>query len=166
MNQNLLPTGQIVNTHGLRGHVKVMPWADDPDELLDYERFFIDGREYRVQHSSRQKSMILLKLEGVDSIEDAARLRQKEISIAREDVELANGVAFIADLIGLPVLADGVEIGKLTEVLTLPGNDVYVVKGQREYLIPAVPQVFIQSVDLDANRMDVHILEGMASDEN
>ena len=165
MNQNLLPTGQIVNTHGLRGHVKVMPWADDPDELLDYERFFIDGREYRVQHSSRQKSMILLKLEGVDSIEDAARLRQKEISIAREDVELADGVAFIADLIGLPVLADGVEIGKLTEVLTLPGNDVYVVKGQREYLIPAVKE-FVLSTDLDSNVMEVKLLEGMRSDEN
>ena len=53
---DLIPTGQIVNTHGLRGDVKVMPWADDPDELLDYERFFIDGREYRVQHSSRQKT--------------------------------------------------------------------------------------------------------------
>ncbi len=163
MNQNLLPTGQIVNTHGLRGHVKVMPWADDPDELLDYERFFIDGREYRVQHSSRQKSMILLKLEGVDSIEDAARLRQKEISIAREDVELEDGVAFIADLIGLPVLADGVEIGKLTEVLTLPGNDVYVVKGQREYLIPAVKE-FVEPLDPSQGCVRVHLIEGMESD--
>ena len=163
MNQNLLPTGQIVNTHGLRGHVKVMPWADDPDELLDYERFFIDGREYRVQHSSRQKSMILLKLEGVDSIEDAARLRQKEISIAREDVELADGVAFIADLIGLPVLADGVEIGKLTEVLTLPGNDVYVVKGKREYLIPAVKE-FVEPLDPSQGCVRVHLIEGMESD--
>ena len=163
MNQNLLPTGQIVNTHGLKGHVKVMPWADDPDELLDYERFFIDGREYRVQHSSRQKSMILLKLEGVDSIEDAARLRQKEISIAREDVELEDGVAFIADLIGLPVLADGVEIGKLTEVLTLPGNDVYVVKGQREYLIPAVKE-FVEPLDPSQGCVRVHLIEGMESD--
>ena len=163
MNKNLLPTGQIVNTHGLKGHVKVMPWADDPDELLGYERFFIDGREYRVQHSSRQKSMILLKLEGVDSIEDAARLRQKEISIAREDVELADGVAFIADLIGLPVLADGVEIGKLTEVLTLPGNDVYVVKGQREYLIPAVKE-FVEPLDPSQGCVRVHLIEGMESD--
>ena len=163
MNQNLLPTGQIVNTHGLRGHVKVMPWADDPDELLDYERFFIDGREYRVQHSSRQKSMILLKLEGVDSMEDAAKLRQKEISIAREDVELEDGVAFIADLIGLPVLADGVEIGKLTEVLTLPGNDVYVVKGQREYLIPAVKE-FVEPLDPSQGCVRVHLIEGMESD--
>ncbi len=163
MNQNLLPTGQIVNTHGLKGHVKVMPWADDPDELLDYERFFIDGREYRVQHSSRQKSMILLKLEGVDSMEDAAKLRQKEISIAREDVELEDGVAFIADLIGLPVLADGVEIGKLTEVLTLPGNDVYVVKGQREYLIPAVKE-FVEPLDPSQGCVRVHLIEGMESD--
>lgn len=163
MNQNLLPTGQIVNTHGLKGHVKVMPWADDPDELLDYERFFIDGREYRVQHSSRQKSMILLKLEGVDSMEDAAKLRQKEIFIAREDVELEDGVAFIADLIGLPVLADGVEIGKLTEVLTLPGNDVYVVKGQREYLIPAVKE-FVEPLDPSQGCVRVHLIEGMESD--
>ena len=163
MNKHLLPTGQIVNTHGLKGHVKVMPWADDPDELLDYERFFIDGREYRVQHSSRQKSMILLKLEGVDSMEDAAKLRQKEISIAREDVELEDGVAFIADLIGLPVLADGVEIGKLTEVLTLPGNDVYVVKGQREYLIPAVKE-FVEPLDPSQGCVRVHLIEGMESD--
>ena len=163
MNKHLLPTGQIVNTHGLKGHVKVMPWADDPDELLDYERFFIDGREYRVQHSSRQKSMILLKLEGVDSMEDAAKLRQKEISIAREDVELEDGVAFIAVLIGLPVLADGVEIGKLTEVLTLPGNDVYVVKGQREYLIPAVKE-FVEPLDPSQGCVRVHLIEGMESD--
>ena len=163
MNKHVLPTGQIVNTHGLKGHVKVMPWADDPDELLDYERFFIDGREYRVQHSSRQKSMILLKLEGVDSMEDAAKLRQKEISLAREDVELEDGVAFIADLIGLPVLADGVEIGKLTEVLTLPGNDVYVVKGQREYLIPAVKE-FVEPLYPSQGCVRVHLIEGMESD--
>ena len=165
MNQNLLPTGQIVNTHGLKGHVKVMPWADDPDELLDYERFFIDGREYRVQHSSRQKSMILLKLEGVDSMEDAAKLRQKEISIAREDVELEDGVAFIADLIGLPVLADGVEIGKLTEVLTLPGNDVYVVKGAHTYMIPVVKE-FVEEPDFASGTVTVHLIEGMCTDEN
>ena len=65
MKSDLLPTGQIVNTHGLRGHVKVMPWADDPADLLDFDRFFLDGREYAVQFSSLQKSMVLLKLEGV-----------------------------------------------------------------------------------------------------
>ena len=103
MKSPFLPTGQIVNTHGLKGLVKVMPWADDPADLLDFDRFFIDGTEYEVEHSSLQKSMVLRKLEDIDTLEDAVKLRGKEISIARADVELEEGVVFIADLIGLPV---------------------------------------------------------------
>ena len=163
MNKNLLTTGQIVNTHGLRGHVKVMPWADDPADLLDFDRFFIDGKEYEVEHSVQQKSMILLKLKGVDSIDDAAKLREKEIAICRDDVELEEGVVFIADLIGLPVLADGVEIGKITEVLTPPGNDVYVVKGEHEYMIPAV-QEFIETLNPEDGCIRVKLIEGMRTD--
>ena len=163
MKQDLLTTGQIVNTHGLRGHVKVMPWADDPSDLLDFDRFFIDGKEYEVEHSSQQKSMILLKLRGVDSIDDAAKLRNKEISIAREDVELEEGVVFIADLIGVPVLADGVEIGKITEVLTPPGNDVYVVKGEHEYMIPAV-QEYVEPLNIEDGCVKVTLIEGMQTD--
>ena len=163
MKENLLPTGQIVNTHGLRGHVNVMPWADDPDDLLDFDRFFIDGKQYDVEHASRQKNMILLKLEGVDSIEDAALLRNKEIAISRDDIELEEGVVFIADLIGVPVLADGVEIGKITEVLTPPGNDVYVVKGQHEYMIPAVKE-FIEELNPEAGFVKVRLIEGMQTD--
>ncbi len=163
MKDNLLPTGQIVNTHGLRGHVKVMPWADDPDDLLDFDRFFIDGKEYEVEHASRQKNMVLLKLAGVDSIEDAALLRNKEIAISRDDIELEEGVVFIADLIGVPVLAEGVEIGKITEVLTPPGNDVYVVKGQHEYMIPAVKE-FIEELNPDAGFVKVRLIEGMQTD--
>lgn len=163
MKLDLIPTGQIVNTHGLRGDVKVMPWADDPEFLLEFDRFFIDGREYAVRHASLQKSMVLLKLEGVDSIDDAARLRDKEISIAREDVELEDGTVFIADLIGLPVLADGAEIGRITEVMTLPGNDVYVVRGEHEYLIPAVKE-FVEAIDTEAGFVKVRLIEGMQSD--
>ena len=124
MKSPFLPTGQIVNTHGLKGLVKVMPWADDPADLLDFDRFFIDGTEYAVEHSSLQKSMVLLKLEDIDTLEDAVKLRGKEISIARADVELEEGVVFIADLIGLPVYCGERELGKITEVLTPPANDV------------------------------------------
>ncbi len=163
MKSNFLPTGQIVNTHGLRGHVKVMPWADDPEDLLDFDRFFIDGKEYEVEYSAQQKTMILLKLAGVDSIEEAAKLRNKELSICRDDIELEEGVVFIADLIGLPVLADGVEIGKITEVLTPPGNDVYVVKGEHEYMIPAVKE-FVEELNTDEGVVRVHLIEGMQTD--
>ena len=163
MNKNLLTTGQIVNTHGLRGHVKVMPWADDPSDLLDFDRFFIDGKEYEVEYSAQQKTMVLLKLVGVDDVDAATKLRNKEISICRDDIELEEGVVFIADLIGLPVLADGVEIGKITEVLTPPGNDVYVVKGEHEYMIPAV-QEFIETLNPEDGCIRVKLIEGMRTD--
>ena len=163
MKSPYLPTGQIVNTHGLKGYVKIQPWADDPADLLDFDRFFIDGREYEVEQASLQKSMVLLKLAGVGTIDEAAKLRNKELLIAREDVELEEGVVFIADLIGLTVLADGVEIGKITEVLTPPGNDVYVVKGEREYLIPAVKE-FVEELNPEAGFVRVHLIEGMESD--
>lgn len=160
MKSPFLPTGQIVNTHGLKGLVKVMPWADDPADLLDFDRFFIDGTEYAVEHSSLQKSMVLLKLEGVDSIEDAVKLRGKELSIARADVELEEGTVFIADLIGLPVYCGERELGRITEVLTPPANDVYVVKGQQEYLIPAVKE-FIEELNPEAGYVRVRLIEGM-----
>ncbi len=163
MRENLLPTGRIVNTHGLRGHVKVMPWADDPGDLLNFDRFFIDGREYAVEYAAQQKTMILLKLKGIDSIEAAAGLRNKELSISRDDVELEAGVAFIADLIGLPVLSEGKEIGKIVEVLTPPGNDVYVVKGEHEYLIPAVKE-FVEELNPEQGFVTVHLIEGMQTD--
>lgn len=163
MKSNFLPTGQIVNTHGLKGYVKVMPWADDPSDLLDFDRFFIDGKEYEVEYSAQQKTMVLLKLAGVDDMDAANKLRGKEIAICRDDIELEEGVVFIADLIGLPVLADGVEIGKITEVLTPPGNDVYVVKGEHEYMIPAV-QEFIETLNPDDGCIRVRLIEGMQTD--
>ncbi len=163
MKSPYLPTGQIVTTHGLRGTLKVMPWADDPADLLDYDRFFIDGREYAVEQAALQKSMVLLKLEGIDTIDAAAALRGKELSIARADVELAEGVVFVADLIGLPVYAGQREIGKITEVLTLPGNDVYVVKGEHEYMIPAVKE-FIETLNPEDGFIRVRLIEGMESD--
>ena len=163
MKSNFLPTGEIVNTHGLKGYVKVMPWADDPSDLLDFDRFFIDGKEYEVEYSAQQKTMVLLKLAGVDDVDAANKLRGKEIAICRDDIELEEGVVFIADLIGLPVLADGVEIGKITEVLTPPGNDVYVVKGEYEYMIPAV-QEFIETLNPEDGCIRVRLIEGMRTD--
>ena len=134
---NYLPTGQIVNTHGLKGYVKVMPWADAPDVLLEFDRFFIDGREYAVEYAA--------------------------LCLCREDVELEEGTVFIADLIGLPVLADGREIGKITEVLTPPGNDVYVVKGSHEYMIPAVKE-FVEEINVQEGYVKVRLIEGMQTD--
>ena len=97
----------------------------------------------------------------------ALALKGKEVSIRREDANLPVGEYFDVELEGITVLDDatGEELGKIHRVLHYPAHKVYEVKGEKEYLIPAVPEVFIKSVDLDGNRMEVHVLEGMATDE-
>ena len=158
-----IEAGEIVTTHGVRGEVKVLCWLDDPEYLVDFERVRVGGKDYAVKSCRVQKTCNLMALEGVDTIEDAAKLRDKELCLCREDVELEEGTVFIADLIGLPVLADGREIGKITEVMTPPGNDVYVVKGSHEYMIPAVKE-FVEEINVQEGYVKVRLIEGMQTD--
>ena len=160
--KQFLETGEIVNTHGIRGEVKLLPWADDPEFLLEFDEVYIDGRTYEIESARVQKTCVLMKFKGINTVEDAIKLRGKVVSIDRTDIELAEGSYFIADLIGLPVFADGVEIGKIKEVLTPPGNDVYVVRGKHEYMIPVV-QEFVLDVDLEQG-VQVRLIEGMQTD--
>ena len=163
MKLQFLEAGEIVTTHGVRGEVKVLPWADSPEFLLDFNRVMIGAKEYKVQQCRVQKSCNLVKLAGVDSMEDAQLLRGKILQVYREDAP--KGLIFAAELVGIQVYADGALIGQLTEVLDYPGNKVYVVKGEYEYMIPAV-KAYILSTDLDENRMEVRLIEGMRTDEN
>lgn len=163
MKLQFLEAGEIVSTHGVRGEVKVLPWADSPEFLLKFKRVLIGTKEYKVQQCRVQKSCNLMKLVGVDTMEDGQQLRGKVIRIYREDAP--DGLIFAAELEGMDVYSDGTLIGQLTEVLDYPGNKVYVVKGEHEYMIPAVNK-YILSTDLDQNRMDVRLIEGMRTDEN
>lgn len=161
MKQQFLEAGKIVSTHGVRGEVKILPWADDADFLVGLPRVFVGGQEYAVQHSRVQKTCVLMKLAGIDDVDAAAKFRDKTVCISRTDVALPEGSVFIADLIGLRVVTDtGDEIGTVSDIMTMPGNDVYVVTGSREYLIPAVPE-FILKRNLDAGFVRVKLIEGM-----
>ncbi len=163
MKLQFLEAGEIVTTHGVRGEVKVLPWADGPDFLLDFKRVIIGTTEYKVELCRVQKTCNLMKLSGVDSMEQAQLLRGKVIKVYREDAP--KELIFAAELEGMDVYCEDTLIGKLTEVLDYPGNKVYVVKGEYEYMIPAVKQ-FVLSTDLEQNRMQVRLIEGMRSDEN
>lgn len=160
-----LEAGEIVNTHGIGGELRIMPWADSPEFLLTFSEFTIDGVCYKVEKIRVHKTCVLLKLAGIDAMEAAARMRGKRLLIDREHALLPDGAVFITDLIGLPVYADGVEIGKITDVLQRPGNDVYVVQGEHEYLIPAVKE-FVPELDPEKGFLAVHLIEGMRTDEN
>lgn len=161
MKQQFLEAGKIVSAHGVRGEVKILPWADDADFLVGLPRVFVGGQEYAVQRSRVQKTCVLMKLAGIDDVDAAAKFRDKTVCISRTDVALPEGSVFIADLIGLRVVTDtGDEIGTVSDIMTMPGNDVYVVTGSREYLIPAVPE-FILERNLDAGFVRVKLIEGM-----
>ena len=163
MKLQFLAAGQIVTTHGVRGEMKVLPWADGPDFLLDFDRVRVEGKEYKVESCRIQKSCNLLKLQGIDTMEAAQAIHGKTLEIYREDADPA--IIFAAELIGMDVYQDETLLGKLVDVLDYPGNKVYVVKGDREYMIPAV-KAFVLSTDIEKNRMQVRLIEGMASDEN
>lgn len=163
MKQQYLEAGQIVSTHGIRGDVKVLPWADGPEFLTLFDRVYLKGREYAVEAARIQKTCVLLKLRGVDTVEAAQALRNTVVSVNRDDVELEEGAYFIADLIGLRVLEGNREIGTLREVMTMPGNDVYVVKGAHEYMIPAVKE-FLLETNLEEGFVRVRLIEGMQTD--
>lgn len=158
-----IEAGEIVTTHGVRGEVKVLSWLDSPEMLCEFDRCRISGREYVMDSVRVQKTCNLVKLRGIDTMEDAQKLRGKTMELYREDIP--DELIFASELVDVEVYADGACIGKIKEVLDYPGNSVYVVQGEREYLIPAVKE-FILSTDLEKNQMQVKLLKGMASDED
>lgn len=163
MKLQFVEAGEIVTTHGVKGEVKVLCWLDDPEMLCEFDRCRIAGKDHAIEQCRVQKTCNLVKLSGIDTMEAAQAMRGKTIELYREDID--DEVIFAAELIGVEVFCEGASIGKIQDVLDYPGNSVYVVKGEHEYMIPAVKQ-FILSTDVDGNRMDVKLIEGMRTDEN
>ena len=157
-----IEAGEIVTTHGVRGEVKVLPWLDSPEDLCEFDRCRIDGKEY-IMECRVQKTCNLVKLSGIDTMEAAQAMRGRVLELYREDID--DEVIFDAELIGVQVFSGDQLLGEVTDVLDYPGNKVYVVKGEHEYMIPAVKQ-FVHSINMDENNMQVTIIEGMRSDEN
>ena len=130
MKQPYLEAGKIINTFGIRGEVKLQPWCDSAEFLLE-------------------------------DVNAAMALKNKIVYFARSDAKLPRGSFFLADLIGADVLdEDGRNIGKLTEVLDMPAGRVYMVQGEEEHSIPAVPE-FILETNVEEHYLRVHLIEGM-----
>ncbi|MBR6581356.1 MAG: 16S rRNA processing protein RimM [Ruminococcus sp.] len=164
MKKEYLEAGKIVTTHGIRGEVKIMPYTDTPELLCEFDRLFIgkDKAELYIERARVAKNMVIAKIEGIDTVEAAEKYRNKVLFMHRDDLELDEDTYFIQDLIDMEVRdADsGFVYGKITDVLQNGANDVYVIKGDREYLVPAIPDVVI-STDIDSNIMLIRPLEGL-----
>ncbi len=161
MNHQLLECGQIVNTHGIRGEVKIVPWADSPEFLCQLPALYVDGKPVTVRSARVHKGNVIALLEGIDDVNAAMLLKNKVVSLHRNDVELEEDAFFLADIIGLDVVDEsGEKLGVLDDILSPSLQQVYVVKGEREIMIPAVPE-FILETNVARGYIKVRLIEGM-----
>ena len=165
MKNRFLEAGRIVNTHGIQGEVKIVPWCDSPEFLLQFDTLYVDDKPLNVLEARVHKGNVLARLEGVEDVNAAMSLKGRTVFIDRTGVELPEGRHFIADLIGLNVVdADsGEALGVVADVLTPPAHEVYVVKGEHEHLIPAVDE-FVIETNVEGGYIRVRLIEGMRSD--
>ena len=162
MRPEFLEIGTIVNTHGVRGEMKLAPRDVDAALLRGVKALYIDGRAYRPVSARVHKDCLLLTLPEVTDLDGALAFKGKAVSIRREDVSLPEGVYFPAELIGLSAVdaESGAALGTLMQVLPYPAHDVYVIRGEKEFMVPAVP-AFIQAVDLERETIQIHVWEGL-----
>lgn len=159
--EKYIEAGKIVNTHGTKGEVRIFPWVDSAEYLSTFKLLYIDGKPVKLLSGRVHKKFLLAILDGVDNINAAMALKNKTVYIDRDDANLDEGEFFLQDIIGAAVWdEEGSHLGKLTDVLRLPSGNVYVVTGEREIMIPAVPQ-FIIKTDVQNGIITVRLIEGM-----
>ena len=165
---DLLEVGKIVNTHGLKGEVKIVPWTDSPDVFEDLEYVILKKRSgditLNIKGIKYQKNNIIVKFKELDRIEDAEPLKNSVVYAPREMLgDLPEGVYYIADLIGIDVFdEEGHKIGVIADVFNTGANDIYDVKreGQKNLLLPVIDDVVLD-VDIENKKVIVHIMEGL-----
>ena len=172
LKKTFLEIGKIVSTHGLVGELKVEPWCDDGDFLCKFKELYFDmcGLEkIKVLSAKPHKNIVLMKIFGVNSIEQAELLRGKILFMNRNDAKLDEGEYFIQDIIGLDVFDVDTNVcyGKITEVLKTGANDVYQITDDfgKNYLIPVIKDVVCE-IDIEKSKMKIRPLKGIFNDEN
>ncbi len=164
-----IEAGAIVRPHGLKGEVVVDLARDLLEVVTESLELRVTGRKggertLTVERARDHKARKIVQFEGVSTVEDAEALRGWSVWLTREQIgPLEEDRWFVADIVGIDVYTDGDEyLGKLIEVMHMPGNDVYVVrKDEKEILLPVIDDV-VRSVDIDSGRMVVHLMEGLA----
>ena len=171
MKKEYLEAGKIVGVHGLKGEVKIDPWCDGPEFLSRFKRLFDKNEnEIKIERARVQKNIVIVKFRGIDTPEDAEKMRGCVIYIYRKDVRLPEGVYFVQDLIGLEAVdIDSKEsYGRITDVFQTGANDVYqITKDGKDHLIPKIPDV-VPEIDLDNGIVYINtkIIGRLFEDEN
>ena len=166
--ENFLEIGQIVNSYGLKGQMKIVPFTDDITRYNELKTIYIEVnkqlKEYKIEQIKYHKNNVLIKLEGIDDINDTEQFKNCFVKIDRKNaVKLPEDTYFIVDLIGIELFTEeNVLLGKIVDVFPTGSNDVYVVKDElgKQILLPAISQV-IKKVDISNKKMIVNLIKGL-----
>ncbi len=159
--QQYIEAGKIVNTHGVHGEVKIQVWLDSPEFMRRFKTLYIDSKPVKLISSRAHKGFMIALLDGVEDINAAMSLKNKTVYIDRADAPLRKGEYFLCDIIGARVeTEDGAIVGTLEDILEAPASSVYIVRGETEHMIPAVPE-FVLNTDAENGVITVKLIEGM-----
>lgn len=159
--QQYIEAGKIVNTHGVHGEVKIQVWLDSPEFMRRFKTLYIDSKPVKLISSRAHKGFMIALLDGVEDINAAMSLKNKTVYIDRADAPLRKGEYFLCDIIGASVVTeDGESVGTLEDILETPASSVYIVCGETEHMIPAVPE-FVLNTDAENGVITVKLIEGM-----
>ncbi len=152
--KDILRVGKIVNTHGLKGEVKVIPLTDDPKRYNELEFVLIDGVKRNIEGCKYQKDRVIVKVEGINSIEEAEKYKNKYMEIPREyAVPLEEDTYYIADIIGCSVYdTEGKNLGEVYDVIQTKNNDVYWIRKPKELLIPVLLDI-VMDIDVENKKI-------------
>lgn len=170
MKKEFIEAGKIVGTHGVRGMVRIKPWADSGDFLCGFKTFYTGENKTPLEITKIQQhgNIVIAGIAGIDSIEAAETLRNKVLYIKREDAGIPEGRYFVSELIGCRVYdADnGAFYGEVSDVSKTGANDVWhIKKDSKEYLLPAIAQVVV-NIDIDSEEIKIRPMKGIFDDEN
>lgn len=160
---NKIKVGKIINTHGIKGELKILPLTDDSKRFDNLNKIYINDKEYMIKKVWYKKNFPIISIKNFDNINDVLNFKNQYIYITMEDtIELEKDTYFIFQIKGLNVFTiDGLEVGVVKDVLTPGANDVYVVKGkEKEYLIPAIKDC-IKEINLEEKKIIIKPMKGL-----
>lgn len=166
--QEYFEVGQIVNTFGIKGQLKVKPFTDDMERFEELKTIYIckknEMKKVEIEDVKYNKQCVLLKVKGIEDLTEAEKYKGLFLKIDRKDAKkLPKDTYFIADILGLEVYTDeGELLGKVDDIFPTGANDVYVVKSElgKQILLPSIPEV-IKEIDLEKGKVIVHLIEGL-----
>lgn len=166
--EKYLEIGQIVNTFGIKGQVKIVPFTDDITRFDELKEIYVEKKNelklFQIEQVNYKKNMVILKLKGIETVEEAEKIRNCYLKIDRKDAKkLPKDTYFIVDLLGLDVYTDeGKLLGKVDDIYNAGSSDIYVVKDElgKQILLPAIKDV-LKEVDLENQKIIVHLIKGL-----